>query len=87
MSIAVTNELEYPFRIEPSLFRIIKAAITPGAQPINVRSVTMIIEPQPLSRTANGGNNIQNINLEMLIFKYHKLFNNIQIIEESITDK
>ena len=66
---AVTNELEYPFLIEPSLLRITKAAITPGAHPTSVKSATITIEPHPLSKTAKGGNNIQNINREMLIIQ------------------
>ena len=37
------------------LFRIIKAAITPGTQPQSVRRKTMSIEPQPRSYTASGG--------------------------------
>ncbi len=34
---------------------IIKAAITPGIQPIQVNKNTINIEPHPLSKTAKGG--------------------------------
>lgn len=44
-----------------------KAAITPGIQPQMVRIKTIKIEPQPLSITAKGGNNIERITLKMLI--------------------
>lgn len=37
------------------LFKIIKAAITPGTQPQKVKSKTIKTEPQPLSTTASGG--------------------------------
>lgn len=43
------------------------AAITPGIQPHKVKIKTIIIEPQPLSRTANGGNKIDRITLQILI--------------------
>ncbi len=46
---------------------IISAAITPGIQPHKVKIKTIIIEPQPLSRTANGGNKIDRITLQILI--------------------
>ncbi len=38
-----------------SLFRIIRAAMTPGTQPMQVRRKTMSIDPQPRSNTAKGG--------------------------------
>ena len=50
-----------------SLFKIIKAAITPGTHPQIVRSKTMITEPQPLSMTASGGKNIDSKTLIKLI--------------------
>ncbi len=50
------------------LFKITKAAITPGIQPKKVRIVTMRMEPQPLSKTANGGNKIDKITLPTLIY-------------------
>jgi hypothetical protein len=37
---------------------MINAAITPGTQPAKVSKKTIIIEPQPLSRTAKGGKNM-----------------------------
>tara|TARA_Y100000768_G_scaffold262825_1_gene200430 strand:+ start:113 stop:262 length:150 start_codon:yes stop_codon:yes gene_type:complete len=37
------------------LFKIIKAAITPGTQPQQVSIKTIVIDPHPLSRTARGG--------------------------------
>ena len=62
------------------LFKITNAAITPGTQAQHVRIKTIIIEPQPLSKTASGGNNIESITLQILILiflidspdKYHK---------------
>jgi hypothetical protein len=49
------------------LFKIIKAAITPGIQPKHVNIKTIITDPQPLSRTANGGNKIDNNTLQILM--------------------
>ena len=46
---------------------MISAAITPGIQPHKVNIKTITIEPQPLSRTANGGNKIDRITLQILI--------------------
>ena len=46
------------------LFNIINAAITPGTQPHNVRSNTINTEPQPLSKTAKGGQKIAIIALK-----------------------
>jgi hypothetical protein len=37
---------------------MIRAAIIPGTHPAKVNKKTIIIEPQPLSRTAKGGNKI-----------------------------
>lgn len=51
------------------LFKIIKAAITPGTQPSKVRIKTITIEPQPLSRTASGGKIIASRTLQMEIEK------------------
>jgi hypothetical protein len=39
----------------------------PGTQPISVSSVTIRIEPQPLSITAKGGNKIHNNTRQQLI--------------------
>jgi hypothetical protein len=38
------------------LFKMIKAAITPGTQPAKVKRNTIIIDPQPLPITERGGN-------------------------------
>jgi len=43
---------------------MIKAAITPGTQPMIVRMSTIKIEPQPLSKTAKGGRIIASITLQ-----------------------
>lgn len=51
------------------LFKIIKAAITPGTQPQRVNKKTIIIDPQPLPITASGGKIIAKITLKMLILK------------------
>ncbi len=40
------------------LFRITKAAITPGTQPTQVSNNTINTDPHPLSTTARGGNTI-----------------------------
>jgi hypothetical protein len=50
------------------LLFIIKAAITPGIQPKQVKIKTIINEPQPLSITAKGGKIIHNITLKMPIY-------------------
>ena len=49
------------------LFKITKAAITPGTQPQSHNKNTIIIEPQPLSKTAKGGQIMDKITLQMLI--------------------
>lgn len=46
---------------------MMSAAITPGIHPHKVKIKTIIIEPHPLSRTANGGNKIDRITLQILI--------------------
>jgi hypothetical protein len=43
------------------LLQMIKAPITPGTHAHSVRRNTIMIEPQPLSRTANGGKIMQRI--------------------------
>jgi hypothetical protein len=48
---------------------ITSAPITPGIQPHKVKINMMIIEPQPLSITAKGGNKIDKMTLKMLIKK------------------
>ncbi len=42
---------------------MISAAITPGIHPASVRRKTIKTEPQPLSITDSGGNNIASITL------------------------
>jgi len=49
------------------LFKITKAAITPGTHPQSHKRNTIIIEPQPLSKTAKGGHKIDKITLIKLI--------------------
>ena len=43
------------------------AAITPGIHPQRVRIKTIIKDPHPLPITANGGNMIANITLNILM--------------------
>lgn len=50
------------------LLRITNAAITPGTQPQIVNNNTIKTEPQPLSKTANGGKKIANKTLQILIY-------------------
>lgn len=50
------------------LFNIIRAAITPGTQPQSVNKNTIMIDPQPLPITANGGKKIANKTLSKLIY-------------------
>jgi hypothetical protein len=52
------------------LFKITKAAITPGTHPKNVRINTIKIDPQPLSMTESGGNKIERITLQKLKFLF-----------------
>lgn len=52
------------------MFNITNAAITPGIQPHNVKINTINMEPQPWSRTANGGKIIDKITLSNDIFFY-----------------
>lgn len=49
------------------LFKITKAAITPGTQPQSHNIKTITIEPQPLSRTAKGGQKIERMTLQILM--------------------
>jgi hypothetical protein len=46
---------------------MIKAAITPGIQPIMVNMNTITMLPHPLSITANGGKMMDRMTLQMLI--------------------
>ena len=41
--------------------------MTPGIQPHKVNIKTIIIDPQPLSKTARGGNKIESNTLQILI--------------------
>ncbi len=49
------------------LFKITNAAITPGTQPQIHKINTIKIEPQPLSKTAKGGNKILNKTRQILM--------------------
>tara|TARA_B100000787_G_scaffold160204_1_gene139054 strand:+ start:12488 stop:12721 length:234 start_codon:yes stop_codon:yes gene_type:complete len=49
------------------LFKIIRAAITPGIQPKHVKIKTIKTEPHPLSMIAKGGNKIESKTLQKLI--------------------
>ena len=49
------------------LFKIIKAAITPGIQPQSHNKNTINTDPQPLSKTDKGGNTIAKRTLQILI--------------------
>lgn len=51
------------------LFKITSAAITPGTHPHKVNKSTIIIDPQPLSKTASGGKKIDNKTRKKLISK------------------
>ena len=44
------------------------AAMTPGTHPQSVNKNTITIDPQPLSKTANGGNKIAHNTRKQLIF-------------------
>ena len=56
---------------------MIKAEITPGIQPQKVSISTIMIEPQPLSITARGGNMIDKITLQILIYANLRLLINL----------
>jgi len=49
------------------LFKITNAAITPGTQPHIHKINTIIIDPQPLSKTASGGQIMDKKTLNRLI--------------------
>jgi hypothetical protein len=51
------------------LFKITRAAMTPGTQPQRVNKNTITIDPQPLSNTAIGGNKIESKTRQILIKK------------------
>lgn len=52
------------------LFNITKAAITPGTQPQSHNKKVITIEPQPLSKTAKGGQIIERITRQILIIRF-----------------
>ena len=53
------------------LFRMTKAAMTPGIQPARVRMNTMTTEPQPWSSTAKGGEMMERRTLNNdILFSY-----------------
>jgi hypothetical protein len=58
------------------LFKITSAAMTPGTHPQRVNKKTIIIDPQPLSNTAIGGNRIESKTRQILIKKTIKLIYN-----------
>jgi len=49
------------------LFKITSAAITPGTQPQSHNKNTIKMEPQPLSKTASGGQMIESKTLQKLM--------------------
>lgn len=51
----------------PGLFKMTKAAITPGTQPQRVKIKTINTEPQPWSITARGGKKIESKTLKKLM--------------------
>lgn len=50
-----------------------KAAITPGTHPQSQSKNVIRIEPQPLSKTAKGGQMIDKITRQILIFSFDDL--------------
>jgi hypothetical protein len=54
------------FNLLSGLFKITKAAITPGTQPHRVKIKTIKTEPQPLSKTEKGGKIIDSKTLQKL---------------------
>ena len=59
------------------LLMITRAAITPGTHPHNVKIKTITKEPQPLSKTAKGGNIIAKITLQIFIHVNLRLLINL----------
>ncbi len=68
------------YKIYFGLLIIIRAAITPGIHPHKVKIKTITIEPQPLSKTANGGNMIDKITLQILIYANLRLLINLYVL-------
>ena len=56
---------------------MIRAAITPGIQPQMVNIKTMTTDPHPLSNTAKGGNMIDKITLQILMYANLRLLINV----------
>lgn len=56
------------------MFKIIRAAITPGTHPKKVRIRTIKIDPQPLSRTAKGGRIMDNSTRQKLKMYFLKCY-------------
>lgn len=67
------------------LLLITRAPITPGTQPQHVKRVTMMIEPQPLSKTASGGKMMHNNTRRMLMI--YSFFDCIIIFKNWINAK
>tara|TARA_R110001583_G_scaffold46395_1_gene145508 strand:+ start:13967 stop:14158 length:192 start_codon:yes stop_codon:yes gene_type:complete len=57
------------------LLLIIKAAITPGIHPKQVKMKTIIIDPHPLSITAKGGKMMHNRTLRQPILYFFNIVN------------
>lgn len=55
------------------LFKITKAAITPGTQPQSHNKNTIKIDPHPLSKTAKGGQIMESKTRQILIFSFDDL--------------
>jgi len=55
------------------LFKITNAAMTPGTQPQNHNKKVITIDPHPLSKTAKGGQTIDNITRQILIISFDDL--------------
>ena len=56
------------------LFKITRAAITPGTQPHKVKIKTITSDPHPRSTTAKGGKIIDNKTRQILIYKLDNTF-------------
>jgi|TARA_R100001039_G_C1810910_1_gene83055 hypothetical protein len=54
------------------LFKITKAAITPGTHPQSHNKNTIRIDPQPLSITAKGGQKMESKTRQKLMMDYFK---------------
>ncbi len=52
------------------LFNMTNAAITPGTQPQSHNKKVIRIEPQPLSKTAKGGQMMESITRQILIIRW-----------------